>query len=167
MVMKAGIAVFLALIPLGASGGVYTCVDGDKVTYSDQACRQAARADTGSTVRPTPRADASTLAPAGTGLSNPGKRAPREALERRLRDADEELMWLYRERRAAVEEHMARLLAEAGGAGLSAEERAEERKAFEAGYEQSIKVLRREIVTLSRQLADPDARSGRASYASR
>ena len=165
--MKAGIVVFLALIPFGASGGVYTCVRGETVTYSDQACRESAPPDAGSAVRPTPRSDPLSLRPAGKKLSKSEKRAQRKALEQRLRDADEELMWLYRERRAAVEEHMVRLRAETGGAALSADESAEERKAFEAGYEHSIKILRREIVDLSRQLADPDAPFTKSSYASR
>ena len=166
--MKAALVLTLVLLPFGAFGGVYTCVENGKITYSDQVCGKSAENGSEPVVRPKPRANPLRLAsikPEESPKSD--KIARRKALERRMRAADDELMWLYRERRAAADAHMADRLAEAGDAGLSEAERAQERKAFEANYENSIKILRREINTRRRQLEDPNGSFHKTAYAAR
>lgn len=165
--MKAALILVFALVPVSAFGGFYKCVENGKVTFSDQACKAPPKVDTDRVVRPAPQPPKVRLASAAPAPSSAEEVVDRKVLQKRLEEADKELMWLYRERRAALETYIEERLAEAGEAGLSEEELALEREAFKASYENSIKILRRELVDLRRQLDDPDNAYRKAAYAAR
>lgn len=167
--MKAAsiLALSLVLVPVSVFGGFYKCVENGKVTFSDQACKAPPKVDTDRVVRPAPETPKVRLASATPESSSADQVVDRKELKKRLEEADKELMWLYRERRAALETYIAERLAEAGDAGLGEEEMAQEREAFKASYENSIKILRRELVSLRRQLEDPANSYRKTAYAAR
>ena len=148
--------VFLVLMlasPLGSFAGVHTCVKNGVATFSDQPCRETARSEGRSAEMPA--APGSNLLTAYS-ESNAEQSSPaeqRKVLERRIEAADEELRWMYRERRAAIETFVSERSAGTGPEGQAvAQDVEQEREAFEKRYDKTIKVLRRELVEMRAEL---------------
>lgn len=153
---KIGIVGFLVLMlatPLVASGGVHVCVVNGVKTFSDQHCNARTGAAQKPAGRPIP--DMSLLAvrhqPAVNKAQKNDSRERRKALKSQIRKTDEELKWMYRERRVAMETFVAERLAEAESAGTELDIEAE-LEAFEEQYKKTIKSLKRELADMRAEL---------------
>ena len=153
---KIGMVGFLVLMlatPLAAFGGVHVCIVNGVKTFSDQHCNVRAGGESKSAGRTT--AGMNLLAvrhqPAAATSGKNDERELRKSLKIQIRKADEELKWMYRERRVAMEAFVADRVAEAESAGTELDIETEI-EAFEEQYKKAIKSLKRELADMRAEL---------------
>ena len=148
-----GILVLMLVTPLAAFGGVHVCIVNGVKTFSDQHCNVKAGGESKSAGRTT--AGMNLLAvrhlPAAATSGKNDERELRKSLKNQIRKADEELKWMYRERRVAMEAFVADRVAEAESAGTELDIETEI-EAFEEQYKKAIKSLKRELADMRAEL---------------
>ena len=148
-----GILVLMLVMPLAAFGGVHVCIVKGVKTFSDQHCNVKAGGESNSAGRTT--AGMNLLAvrhqPAAATSGKTDARELRKSLKNQIRKADEELKWMYRERRVAMEAFVADRVAEAESAGTELDIETEI-EAFEEQYKKAIKSLKRELADMRAEL---------------
>ena len=148
-----GILVLMLVMPLAAFGGVHVCIVNGVKTFSDQHCNVKAGGESKSAGRTT--AGMNLLAvrhqPAAATSGKNDERELRKSLKIQIRKADEELKWMYRERRVAMEAFVADRVAEAESAGTELDIETEI-EAFEEQYKKAIKSLKRELADMRAEL---------------